>query len=221
MDLKTRIKESEFVGVLQTARLAFIFLLTAPFRMRSGRSAAHEEQDDDGLERTAQAFIDAHPTLAPSAFGDLAGRYMALAYFSATEAVAMLLRRHQRNSCAELRGAAHILRTDGAIHLPDGRACIPAETTLHEIVVMTHDWYIPPKEAYTWNLRKAYRLQNEFIAHVAPKDAEAFLAWLHAALLVTPTLLRGFIAEPRSDGNGVRLIATKVGSDPFIHWKVD
>ena len=175
---------------------------------------ARREKDDAEVAETVRAFIASHPHLSLSAFGIPTERYEAAAPFMATNAVAMLLRRHPHDDVDAL-----LLSEDGRITMPDGCEWLPASVTVKEITVSLMDTYIPRLEELTNDYAAAIRAENERLATTAVFDAQAFLQWMHAALQTEPKLLRGFVASPASEKRLLLRPDPSASKDPLTAWQ--
>jgi hypothetical protein len=178
----------------------------------SVNAALHDAVDsmDKQLEDTVAGFIARHPELDFERFTLPSARLLPLVAFRTAEAMAMLLRGyHERHE----EPCSFRMRSDGTCE-PIGRSsAIPASTIVNEIGrwLWESPWesYRPTspdlKPEENWSEYQSFRQLNRD-EHGKDVIVPRLIAWLFAALKVSPGLLYGYRARPSDSGDAWILV---------------
>ncbi len=164
------------------------------------------DAERQSLEVTCAGFIARHPELDFEKFALPSARLLPLVAFRTADATAMLLRRNHRRGETP---CTFRMRSDGACEVVGTSSIIPASTIMNEIGrwIWESPWetYRPTTPDLTpegnWNEYQSFRQLNrdeQGMDVIVPR----LVAWLYAALKVSPGLMYGYRARPSDASDG-------------------
>lgn len=181
--------------------------------------ALHAERDrrEAEVEAAVTGFIARHPELDPTSHGIPMERFEPIIFFTAVDAVGMLIRRIVRRGVHE--PAFYGLRDDGEVFIGSATA-VPAAGVRREIREFIVNHRIVPDDEKVEDLGEALRLE------AAWNDEETcakLAAWIVRAVRLKPDLMRDFRMIGTSTGDPRVILLEPVRSkdvngDPLASW---